>query len=196
MKKILMLLARGFEVHEASAFIDVIGWNKSYGSGNTEVITCGLSRELVSTFNLKVKLDHLISEVRTDEFEALAIPGGFEPYGFYEDAFHPDFLHLIRQFNAAGKTIATVCVGALPVGKSGILKGRTGTTYHLSGGKRQKQLAEFGVEIGNEPIVEDGNIITSRGPSTAMEAAFRLLEKLTDKENTRKIKTLMGFLPA
>jgi 4-methyl-5(b-hydroxyethyl)-thiazole monophosphate biosynthesis len=45
----------------------------------------------------------------------------------------------------------------------------------------------------NEPVVVDKNVITSWNPSTAMNVAFLLLEKLTSTENTEKIKYLMGF---
>ena len=75
------------------------------------------------------------------------------------------FLNLIREFNCSHKYIASVCVGALPVGASGILKGRKATTYHLGAGKRQKQLAEFGAEvIPDQSVVTDINVITSFCP--------------------------------
>lgn len=113
---------------------------------------------------------------------------------FYEDAYNEDFLNLIREFDKAGKIIASICVGALPVGKSGVLVGRNATTYNLSNGKRQKQLSEFGANVlGDEPIVVDKNIITSYNPSTALDVAFKLLELLTSKENCAKVKNLMGF---
>ena len=64
----------------------------------------------------------------------------------------------------------------------------------MSGGHRQKQLAEFGAEVmAEEQVVVDENIITSCGPSTAVEVAFRLLELLTDPESTNRVKTLMGW---
>lgn len=44
----------------------------------TELITCGLNKEIKSSFNLKVTTDLLIKEVNVDDFEALAIPKGFE----------------------------------------------------------------------------------------------------------------------
>ena len=126
-------------------------------------------------------------------YDALAIPGGFEVAGFYEDAFSDEFLSVIRDFDQAGKIIASICVGALPVGKSGVLRGRKGTTYHLDSGLRQKQLATFGVDVLNQPIVVDGNIITSSSPATALEVAFKLLEMLTTPDNCQSIKHLMGF---
>ena len=45
MKKVLLLLANGFEPFEASVFIDVIGWNLVDGDHTTKLFTCGLSRE-------------------------------------------------------------------------------------------------------------------------------------------------------
>ena len=46
MKKVLLLLADGFETFEASVFIDVIGWNLVEGDKSTELFTCGLKKEI------------------------------------------------------------------------------------------------------------------------------------------------------
>ena len=138
-------------------------------------------------------MDLTIDEVNVDEYDALAIPGGFEEFDFYKEAYDEKFLQLIREFNDKGKIIATICVGALPVGKSGILKNRRATTYHLKNGYRQKELREFGVNVVNEPIVVDKNIISSYCPETAVGVAFKLLEMLTSVEEMEKVKELMGY---
>jgi 4-methyl-5(b-hydroxyethyl)-thiazole monophosphate biosynthesis len=129
-----------------------------------------------------------------DVFDALAVPGGFEESGFYQDAYHEDFLKIIRQFNESRKIIASICVGALPLGKSGILKDKKATTYHLLDGKRRKQLESFGANVQDQPIVVDDNIITSTSPATALDVAFTLLRMLTSPDNEKKVKTAMGFL--
>lgn len=89
--------------------------------------------------------------------------------------------------------IPSVCVAALPLGKSGVLKGRMATTYHLNGAYRQKQLAEFGVHVVNERIVVDDNIITSYCPETAPDVAFELLKKLCGNEKMLVVKRAMGY---
>jgi len=194
MKKICLLLPNGFEAVEASVFTDVLGWNKLEGDGSTEVVTVGTRDLLQCTWNFKVIPDIQIADVNVDDFDALAIPGGFEEANFYEDAFREDVLNLIREFNEKKKIIATICVAALMLGKSGVLTGRRGTTYNLSNGRRQKQLKEFGVEVvPNVPIIVDDNIITSYNPSTGFDVAFKLLELLTSVENCNKVKALMGF---
>jgi protein deglycase len=191
--KILLLLAKGVEMIEASAFIDVFGWNKHYNNTKTEIVTCGLRREVHSTFNIPIRVDLVVDELRVDEYDALAIPGGFEDYGFYEDAYDEKFLDIIRKFNEEGKFIASICVGALPIGKSGILQDKKGTTYHLMDRRRQKQLESFGVKVVNEPVVIDKNIITSWCPSTATDVALKLLELLTSGEESCKTREIMGF---
>ena len=129
-----------------------------------------------------------------DEYEALAIPGGFEEYGFYEEAYDERFLELIREFHSKRKIITSICVGALPIGKSGVLKNRAGTTYHLNGGYRQKQLAEFGVHVmPDERIVIDDNIITSFCAETAADVGFVLLSLLVGAERAEIVKIAMGF---
>jgi protein deglycase len=192
MKKVLLLLADGFETLEASVFIDVIGWNLVDGDGTTQLFSCGLRREVKSSFNQHVVVDYLIDEINTEEFDALAIPGGFEEFGYYKDAYSDEFLKLIRMFDAQSKIIAAVCVGALPIARSGVLTNRRATTYN-KGGIRQEELGSYQVNVINEPIVTDCNVITSWNPSTAPEVAFLLLESLTSKDQCNFIREIMGF---
>ncbi len=190
--KILLLCAKGFETMEFSVFIDILGWAREEYGHDISVETCGFTVTVLSTFGVPVIMDRLIEEIQTEEYDALAIPGGFERFGFYEEAYDERTLNLIRDFDRQGKIIASVCVGALSLGKSGILKNKRATTYHLQGG-RQKQLAEFGATVVNEPVVVDGNIITSYCPETAPYVAFELLKKLVGEEDMLVVKRAMGY---
>lgn len=189
MKRVLLLLANGFEVFEASVFIDVIGWNLVDGDGSTELFSCGIKKETKSAFNQRFIVDYLIDDINVNDFDALAIPGGFENYNFYEEAYDDRFLNVIREFKKQNKMIASICVAALALGKSGILKGKKGTTYTT----RHDRLKAFDVNVINKPIVIEDNIITSWNPSTAVDVALMLLERLTTKENADYIREIMGF---
>ena len=184
-------MAQGFEIIEASVFIDVIGWNNLEGDHSTELFSCGLKKEVCSAFGQKFIVDYLVDDVIIDDFDALAIPGGFEEFGFYDDAYNPAFLELINKFDEQNKIIASVCVGALPIAKSGALNGKCGTTYNNP--IRRDALKSFGVNVLEQPIVIEDNIITSWNPSTAIDVAFILLDKLTNIENTIYVRKLMGF---
>lgn len=192
-KKVLVFLAKAFETMEFSVFIDVLGWARVDYGHQLLVDTCGFTEKVISTFNVPVIVDKTIGEINVDEYDALAIPGGFGEFGYYEEAYEERFLKLIQEFNASGKIIATICSGAMPLGKSGVLMNRKATTYHLKNGYWQRKLEEFGVNVVNEPIVVDGNIITSYCPETASKVAFELLKMLTSEEEMEVVKKAMGF---
>ena len=192
-KNVLVFLAKGFENMEFSAFIDVLGWARNDYGHHLSVDTCGFTDKVISTFNVPVIVDKTIGEINVDEYDALAIPGGFGEFGFYEEVYDERFLKLITEFNTKGKIIAAICSGAMPLGKSGVLKARKATTYHLKNGYWQNKLKEFGVNVVNEPIVIDDNIITSYCPATAPNVAFELLKMLTSEVEMTEIKKAMGF---
>jgi 4-methyl-5(b-hydroxyethyl)-thiazole monophosphate biosynthesis len=192
MKNVLLLLANGYETYEASVFIDIIGWNLIDGDKSTKLFSCGLKKEVSSSFNQKCIVDYLVDDINVDDYDALAIPGGFEEFEFYKEAYDEKFLNVIRNFQKQNKLIASICVAALSLGKSGILNGRFATTYNKKA-IRQNTLKKYGVNVKNEPVVIDGNVITCWNPSTAIDVAFLVLERLTTKENTNYIKSIMGF---
>ncbi|HIF9293803.1 TPA: DJ-1/PfpI family protein [Photobacterium damselae] len=193
MKKVILFLCQGLEEYEASVFTDAFGWTTTYGLEPIELVTVGLRPKVKCAWNFTIEPEYQLSEIDINDFDALAIPGGMSCSGFYEDAYDERLLSLIRDFDSKGKIIASVCVGALPIAKSGVLNGRNGTTYHLSK-KRQTQMEGMGVNVIQAPIVIDKNIITSRSPSAAMDVAFNVVEMLTSTANLERIKEGMGFI--
>jgi 4-methyl-5(b-hydroxyethyl)-thiazole monophosphate biosynthesis len=193
-KKVLLFLSQGFEAYEASVFTDVIGFSHEAGFEPVDLVTTGLHPELTCYWNLIVKPELPFDQINVDDFDALAIPGGAEVAGFLEDAYDERFLALIREFDRKGKIIASICVAALPIGKSGVLTNRRATTWDLNDGKRRKELAAFGAIVEDKQIVIDENIITSTGPATGLDVAFHLLEMLTNHENLTEVKRTMRFI--
>jgi len=157
------------------------------------LVTVGLRKRIECTWNFIVEPQELLENIDHSQFDALAIPGGFEEKGYYEDAYDERFLKLIREFDKKGKAIAAICVAALPLAKSGILKGRRATTYHENKEIRRKQIREMGAIVIDQAVVTDKNIITSANPAAALDTAFCLLEQLTSKANLDQVKHYMGF---
>jgi len=135
MKKVMMLLANGVEPLEMSAFSDVLGWAAMVGDEAIELIDVGLQANIKTTFGLQLQPNYLLADVNLDDFDALAIPGGFEPSGFYDDALSEPFLEVIRHFSKAKKVIASVCVSAIALGEAGVLKGKKPPPITRSEGK-------------------------------------------------------------
>lgn len=53
MKNVLLLLANGYETFEVSVFIDVIRWNKTEGDHSTQLYSCGLTKQVNTSFSQK-----------------------------------------------------------------------------------------------------------------------------------------------
>lgn len=194
-KKVLLFLPQGFEAYEASVFTDVIGWSREVNHKPVDLTTTGFRDEIKSYWNLIAKPEKPFDRINVEDFDALAIPGGAEEAGFFDDVYDERFLDLIRAFDQQGKLIASICVAALPIGKSGVLQNRKATTWDLNEGNRRKELAGFGAIVQDQPIVIDQNIITSTGPATGLDVAFTLLEMLTDAPHVEEIKRNMRCQP-
>ena len=190
-KKVLLLLADGFEPLEAAGFTDVFGWAALDGYEPVELISAGFKPVLRATFGFSVMPQAQISELDLNDFDALAVPGGFAGAGFYDEALSEPFLDIIRHFDVQHQPIASVCVASMALGAAGIINGRRATIYHQIGGKRKGQLEQYGALFVDQAVVDDGGIISSTGPGTAIEVALRLLANLTSPENAAHIRAKM-----
>ena len=195
MKKILILISQGVEILEVSPFIDIFGWNMVVGKKNTTTTTVSIHDIIYCTWNLKIfpQLNLKKENIDLEEYDALVIPGGFGKAGFFNDMKDSIFKNVIQHFNEKNKIIVGVCTGVIPLGEAGILKGRRATTYLLDNERYFSQLEKYRAIPIREEIVEDENLITCSGPKNALETAFLLLEKFSDKENCNIVKKNMCF---
>jgi protein deglycase len=158
----LVLLAEGFEEIEAVTIIDVLR------RAEVEVTSASLSgKQVRGSHAIVVESDVLLDAVQVESFDALVLPGGPAAKTLREDARAQD---AIKRAAAAGKLVAAVCAAPTALETAGVLKGKRATAYPGS----QLPSATF-VE---ERVVEDGNIVTSRGPGTTMAFALKLVERL------------------
>lgn len=195
MKKILIFTSNGFESLELSPFIDIFGWNNIVGNKKIFPTICAIHDEISATWNLKIvpEVNLLKTPIDLDEFCALIIPGGFGKAGFFIDIQSEALKSLLNHFILNKKIIIGVCTGALAIGIHGFLKNILATTYLLDNNRYFNQLEKYEAISTRENIVVSDNIITSSGPATAIDLAFYLLERLTDKENCIIVKKNMGF---
>ncbi|MDR2486747.1 MAG: DJ-1/PfpI family protein, partial [Clostridiales Family XIII bacterium] len=88
----------------------------------------------------------------------------------------------LLSFVADGRRIAAICAApAFALGQAGILRGRKATCYPGLESKME------GVKYTPGEVVQDGNLITSRGPATAMVFALALIEELCGAEKRGQI---------
>ncbi len=131
-KRVLLFAPQGFEDIEVAAFTDILGWTKILKDVKpVDVIITGFKRNVYSKHGLSVRTHILLKDVNPKDYSALIIPGGFNDSG-YTEVYHKKVITLIQEIYKNGGIITTMCVGSLPVAKSGILRGKRATTYLAS----------------------------------------------------------------
>lgn len=189
MKKVLLLLASGFEVYEAAVFTDVFGFAET-GGIPVKLDSCGLQKVVKCAYGFDVIPNFVLSDCDLTQYDALAIPGGRRDSGYYQDSESKEFQEIIKHFLENDKLIATVCVAAIPVAQTGLVSARKMTTYP---GKKQTLLQDLGVKVINKPIVQDKNLTSCSSPAQGLEVSFKLLEKLTSKSESSNVREWFGF---
>jgi len=174
-KKALIILADGFEEIEAIAVIDVLR------RASLQISVCSLANTLVSgSRNIKVQADMPLAEFKED-FDALILPGGSQ--GANNLAASQLVNHLIKQADSKNKIIAAICATpAVVLAPLGILEGKKTTCY-----PGMQNLLPKSTVYKETPVVVDNNLITSRGPATAIEFALKIVEQLTDRETAVRV---------
>lgn len=174
-KKVLVILAEGFEEIEAVTPVDVLR------RAGVDVILAGLPGKTVSgAHGIKFQTDITLEEYH-ELPDAIILPGGMP--GAQNLAESEKVAQLIEKMNAEKRLIGAICAApALALAPTGILDGKRATCY--PGFEKSFSGA---ITFSEDRVVVDGNVITSRGPGSALEFALELVEKLVSKEKARTL---------
>lgn len=122
-----------------------------------------------------IKFDRTADEVKVSDYDAVFIPGGaWNPDNLRYDK---DVIKFIQDFSRSGKLIAAICHAPVVLASADILKGRKLTGYW----NIQVDLRNAGGTVTDEPVVTDGNIITSRHPIDVADFSRAVEDWLTKK---------------
>jgi len=102
--------------------------------------------------------DHDVTAVDATSFDAVIIPGGFSPEYLRR---HQPSVDLVRRANELDRIVAAICHAGWMLATAGIAKGRNATCVPVI----RDDLVNAGATYLDEPVVRDGNLITSRLPN-------------------------------
>jgi len=152
--KVACVLAEGFEDSEFKKPYDRLkaeGWT-------VEIVGTERGKELKGKKGeVTAKADKGIGEVKPGDYKALLIPGGHSPDALRADSRFVDF---VKAFDDAKKPIAAICHGPQLLMSAKIIDGRTLTAWKTI----QQDLGYTKAKVKDEPVVMDGNWVTSRKP--------------------------------
>ena len=169
----ILFLAPGFEEIETTTIVDIL---RRCG---VRVVIAGTKPHIIEgAHGIKLVSDISIDEINMENFEAVICPGG-NP-GYLNLRKDNRVLAIIKQAFNSNKLIAAICAAPAVLADAKILRNRNCTIYP----GMEFEIEKGGGKIQKDLVVEDGNIITSQGPATALIFAFRLAARLVDKETT------------
>ena len=177
MSKVLVPIAEGFEEIEAIAMIDVMR------RGGIEVIMGSLGANLLvkGAHGVVVQADRQISGLSADELDMIVLPGGWG--GTQALARDAGVQSLLREMDAKGKQIGAICAAPVALEAAGVLK--EGYTCYPG---IEEQLKTPGFSGAASAVVESGNVMTSRGPGTAICFGLSIVKKLVGSSAAEKVR--------
>ncbi|MEQ1525217.1 MAG: DJ-1 family glyoxalase III [Gallionella sp.] len=176
MKTALVLFAEGSEELEAVTIVNILR------RGGVSVSLAGLtSGALRGSRGITLQPDTTLEAALNQEFGMIVLPGG-QP-GTNNLKADARVLQLIKKMHAQGKYVTAICAAPSVLATAGLLDGKRATSFPTA-------LSNFpNVNLQAAAIVEDGKLITSRSPGTAMDFALTLLERLVGAAKRVEVET-------
>lgn len=174
---VLVPLAQGCEELEAITITDLLT------RAGINVVTVGLDDQvIIASRGMKLVADKQLDDVMQDEFAMIILPGGLPGADHLNN--DPRIQTLVKKMAVANKYTAAICAAPRVLATAGLLEGKRATSF--PGALDQFPVNNMTYE--ENAVVVDGNIITSRGPGTAMDFALTLIELLVGKEKHDEVE--------
>jgi 4-methyl-5(b-hydroxyethyl)-thiazole monophosphate biosynthesis len=174
----LVLFAEGSEELEAITIVNILR------RGGVQTTLAGLTDgALRGSRGIVIVPDTPLDAVLDQDFDLIVLPGG-QP-GTRNLKADARVLQLLQRFAAQGKFVAAICAAPSVLAAAGLLDGKQATCYPTC-------LDDYpSVKLQTSAVVEDGKLITSRGPGTAMDFALVLVERLTNASTRQTVETAL-----
>ena len=176
MSTAVVVLADGFEEIEAITQIDVLR------RAGVHVTVAGLKQgPATGAHDVCVATDRRVDQIDFEP-DLVVLPGGMP--GSERLGQSKDVVALLRKQHSAGRVIGAICAApAFAPVAAGILEGKRATCYPSF----ETRFPEA-VTAVEDRVVVDGNVVTSRGPGTALEFALTLVEQLVGRQKADELR--------
>ncbi|MDH5534909.1 MAG: DJ-1/PfpI family protein [Betaproteobacteria bacterium] len=119
------------------------------------------------------------------KYDLVVVPGGFGTRTLQHDKAFVDWLRTSEPV----KLKASVCTGSLLLGAAGFLKGKRATTHPSA----FEELKPYCAQVVDERVVDEGEIVTARGVTSAIDLGLYLVERLSSAEARKRVAKQMDY---
>ncbi|MGB8516557.1 MAG: DJ-1 family glyoxalase III [Gallionella sp.] len=175
MKSALVLFAEGSEELEAVTVVNILR------RGGVQVSLAGLTNGVLrGSRGILLQPDTTLEAALDKNFDMVVLPGG-QP-GTNHLKADVRVLQLVQKMVAQDKFVTAICAAPAVLAAAGLLNEKRATSFPTC-------LDDYPrVAQQTAAVVEDGKLITSRGPGTAMDFALTLLERLMGAEKRMEVE--------
>lgn len=176
--RVLVPIADGSEELEAVTIIDILR------RADIHVTVASLDGEIITASRgVRLQPDTDLGSALADDYDMVVLPGGAKGADHLEADDRIRAL-LVKMANS-GKFTAAICAAPRVLANAGLLENRNVTSY--PGALEYNHVK--GMHCSEEAVVQDGKVITSRGPGTAMDFALKLVEQLAGVARSQDVAT-------
>lgn len=175
MKRVNVYMAEGFEEIEAVTVVDAL----RRANVDARMVSITGQKEVKGAHGITVTADEIFEDSDNTGADMLVLPGGMP--GTRHLAEHSGLKKIIMSFVEKNKPIGAICAAPSILGKMGLLDKKRAVCY--PGFEETLK----GAVIVKDIVSQDGNIITSKGPGTAVYFALKLVEQLAGREAAEKL---------
>jgi protein deglycase len=181
MSKVYIFLADGYEEIEGLTVVDLLR------RAGIEIVMVSITGDIDVTGSHRItsKADALFENIDFSDAEMLVLPGGM-PGTRNLDA-HGGLNLLLKNFAAEGKKLAAICAAPSVLGSKGLLIGKKATCYP------GYEEALIGARVISNAVVEDGNIITSKGMGTTIDFSLAIIKNIVGEAEASKIAKAIQY---
>ena len=181
MKTAYLFFATGFEEVEALTVVDLL----RRGDVDCKTVSVTGDYDVTGSHGITIRADLLFDETDLTAGEMVILPGGMP--GTTNLKAHAGLTRLIEQYHGEGKYLAAACAAPTVYGEMGLLEGKNATCYP------GMEDGLIGANKLTDPVVVDGQFITSRGMGTCIDFGLKLLALLTDEANAKVTGTRIVY---
>ena len=175
-KMITLMLAEGFEEVEAITVADLL----RRADLPIQTVSITGKQEVTGAHGIPVKADLLFHNLEFEEVKMIILPGGMP--GTTNLLDYEPLTDRLKQFAREGRPLGAICAAPMVFASCGILNGKKATIYK----GMEEHLHDAVYTDGN--VVVDNNIITSKGPGTAMDFALALISFLAGEAKAEEVQ--------
>ena len=171
LRKIVCVTLPGMAPFEFGVICEVFGIDRSEHGG--PIFDFHVTAAEPGPIRTKLGFDIVVHEdlSAADDADLIAIPA-------YESGFpiHPEILRVVREAEARGAWVLSVCSGAFVLAEAGILNGRRSTTHWMFADALARAYPETEVDP-DVLFVEDDRVVTGAGTAAGIDAALHIVRK-------------------